>query len=204
MSSDIVTLKGQPGPPAMVLDFNGRLARSAGQFRDLVWPHVSALFGPGRLAQVETHDSDVARTLDLLGIDYLFTPDAGEAFGIASRVQAPDSAGRPWDSFTMGARQYDRLRTAEAAAFGRLVPAVVIHAFVDHEARLLSVGVARVRDLLEIAPTDSRCGATGPFHYWSFDALRVAGRLIARLPDPNLFVPFSAHGEVGPPHPATR
>ena len=195
MSSDAATVNSQPGPPAKVLDFNGRLTRTAGQFRELVWPRVSAVFGPGRLAQVETQGSDVARTLDLLGIDYLFTPDAGEPFGIASRVQAPASTGRPWDSFTMGTHQYERMRSAEVTAFGRLIPAVVIHAFVGQPATLLSVGVTRVRDLLETAPTGSRYSQSGPFHYWTFDALRSAGRLIARLPDPNLVVPFSGQPE---------
>jgi hypothetical protein len=153
---------------------------------------VSAIFGPGYLAQVEALEADCAIALDLLGIDYLFTPSVGEAFGIASRIQAPDRSGRPWNSFTMGASQYCRLRAVGEAGFGRLVPAVVVHAFINEQPRLLSVGVARVRDLVDTPPTGTHQGPTGGFYAWSFDYLRRAGRLIARLPDPAISHPFAS------------
>lgn len=169
-----------------------RIRSSAATFQGQVWPLVSAIFGPGRLAQVEALEADCAKALDLLGIDYLFTPSTGEAFGVASRVQAPSRSGRPWNSFTMGASQYSRLEAVGAAGFGRLVPAVVVHAFIDEQSRLLSVGVARVRDLVDTPPTGSHHGPTGDFYTWSFDHLRRAGRLIARLPDPAISDPFAS------------
>lgn len=182
----------QAGGAIRLLDFNSRLRRSVALFTELVWPRVSAVFGPGQLTRLEAVEDDCARALDLLGIDYLFDPDCGEAFGIASRIQAPDRSGRPWDSFTMSAHQYHRLREAEGSSFGRLVPAVVVHAFVDGDPKLLSVGVARVRDLVNTTPTGSNAGPSGPFYAWSFDDLRAAGRLIARLPDPCIADPFTA------------
>lgn len=190
--AELSLLKSQPatGPRPYVKEDPVR--RSAALFRDHVWPQVSALFGPGRLAQVEAIETDCARTLDLLGIDYLFTPRVGEAFGVASRVQAPDRSGRPWDSFTMSAGQYSRLRSVGDSAFGRLLPAVVVHAFVDDKPKLLSVGAVRVRDLVGTSPSGSRCGPSGAFHVWTFDDLRRAGRLIARLPDPGISDPFAA------------
>lgn len=187
-----------PQAGVRVLDISARLRRSAALFGELVWPHVSAVFGPGRLAQVEAIEVDCARALDLLGIDYLFIPAAGEAFGVAARVQAPDRSGRPWDSFTMSSSPYQRLRSAEDSAFGRLLPAVAVHAFVGGT-DLLSVGVARVRDLVITAPTGTHLGPSGSFHAWSFDDLRAAGRLIARFPDPCICNPFSARAVVPTP-----
>ena len=189
--AELSLLKSEPSPDLRRLGVEERLRRSAAMFRAQVWPQVSAVFGPGRLAQVEALETDCAKALDLLGIDYLFTPTIGEAFGIASRVQAPDRRGRPWDSFTMGASQYLRLRAVGIAGFGRLVPAVVVHAFVDERPRLLSVGVVRVRDLVDTPPTSSQHSSTGDFYTWSFDDLRQSGRLIARLPDPSITDPFT-------------
>jgi hypothetical protein len=117
-----------------------------------------------------------------------------EAFGLASRVQAPDRAGRPWDGFTMSVHQYDRLQGAQEAGFGHLVPAVAVQAFLDWQSKLLSVGVARVRELVGTIPTGTHRGPSGPFYVWSFDDLRKAGRLIARFPDPSIVDPFTALG----------
>lgn len=194
MVVELSVLKTQSDPAYGLTGLAGLVQRSAALFNTHVWPQVAALFGPGRLAQVEAVESDCAKALDLLGIDYLFTPGEGEAFGIASRVQQPDRNGRPWDSFTMSVGQYIRLSEVKAASFGKLVPAVVIHAYLDKQPKLLSVGVARVRDLVDICPTRSRSGPTGAFHTWSFDDLRGAGQLIARIPDPGISDPFGGNG----------
>ena len=192
MGQSVLALR--PGGSAQVLDFSGRLQRSAELFCQVVWPQVAGVFGPGRLVRVEAMESDCTKVLDLLGIDYLFTPASGEAFGLASRVQAPDRAGRPWDGFTMSVHQYDRLQGVQEAGFGHLVPAVAVQAFLDWQSKLLSVGVARVRELVGTAPTGTRRGPSGPFYVWSFDDLRKAGRLIARFPDPSIADPFTAFG----------
>lgn len=194
MVAELSLLTPQPAADQRRAHLDERVRGSAAAFQGQVWPQVSAIFGPGRLAQVEALEADCAKALDLLGIDYLFTPSTGEAFGIASRVQAPDRSGRPWNSFTMGAGQYCRLRAVGETGFGRLVPAVVVHAFIDEQPRVLSVGVARVRDLVDTPPTGSHHGPSGAFYTWSFDHLRRAGRLIARLPDPVITDPFASLG----------
>ncbi len=71
---------------------------------------------------------------------------------------------------------------------------MVVHAYIDEQPRLVSVGVARVRDLVNTPPTGSHHGPTGGFYSWSFDDLRRAGRLIARLPDPVIADPFASPG----------
>ena len=174
-----------------------RLRRSADQFRSFVWPAVSNFFGPGTLTPVEGVDEAIAMMLDFLGIDYLFHPAGEEPYGISARVQAPALNGHPWDSFTMSIHQYRRFQRAGEAPFGRLLPALVVQAFIDrrdHQTKsvLLSVGITRVRDLVATSPTGQREGPTGSFVFWSFDELATLGRLAVRIPEPDLLRPFAS------------
>jgi hypothetical protein len=156
-----------------------------------VWPAVERVFGPGKLFDVQGVPLDVARQLDYVGIDYFFEPEAGELFGIAARVQRCDYSGRPWNAFSLSERQYRRLREVGTSSFGRILPAVIVQAFVKEAPdRLVSVGVAKLADVGATVPTGQHKGPSGLFRTWSFARLAAANCLVAWLPEPRLVAPF--------------
>lgn len=174
-----------------------RLAESSSIFIEFVWPLISPKFGAGRLVAVEQPDSaGLARIMDYLGIDYMFCPSQGTAFGISQRTQWTPTSG-PWNSFTMSVKEYVRFREGMSRPIGQVLPAVIVQSFVTRKgARLLvdSVGVVRTGDLLTYAVTakpKTRNGPTGVFQFWTFDELAAAGYRVERFPDPSLRVPFA-------------
>lgn len=142
-----------------------RIERSANALRDLVWPVVRRHLGGGDLIPVETvRESDFARILDTLGgIDAWQKTDKWIR-GIASRVQFGD---RDWATHTVRYRLpsgnetelHKRLRYNRG--HGVVGPHLTLQAYVDDTRlsaeRLLSVGIARTSDLLEVVMAH-RCG----------------------------------------------
>jgi hypothetical protein len=147
----------------MRLQVAERLARSQRDFLALVWPQISHNCGGGDIIPVESvSDSGFASTLDLsAGIDAWQTLDdttAGTVLrGIASRVQWGD---RAWDTFTVrrsvaSGRQteYAKRLAALNEDRGYLYPHLTVQAYIDGDV-LLSVGVARTRQVIEAVRSD--------------------------------------------------
>ncbi len=159
------------------------LARSQRDFLELVWPQISRGCGGGDIIPVESvSDSGFAATLDLsAGIDAwqtLTDATAGTVLrGIASRVQWGDHA---WDTFTVRRTvasgrptEYDKRLAALTEDRGYLYPHLTVQAYIDNDV-LLSVGVARTRQVIEAVRSDNwrdnpQDGST--FYYVAFSAV---------------------------------
>jgi hypothetical protein len=157
------------------------LARSQRDFLELVWPQISRCCGGGDIIPVESvSDSGFASTLDLsAGIDAWQTledANAGTVLrGIASRVQWGD---RVWDTFTVRRTvasgrptEYAKRLAALNEDRGYLYPHLTVQAYIN-DGVLLSVGVARTRQVIEAVRSDKhrpnpQDGST--FFYVAFD-----------------------------------
>ena len=188
--------------PSPITNFTVRYRLSCQTFRDVVWPLVVHKFGPGELVAAEGLDQGrLAKVVDYCGIDYIFRPSTGAAFGLAQRTQRTplDSDGRPvpWDSFTLNVGTLDRWLAAYRRPLGQLLPAVIVHAYVrahSAEAVVDAVGIVRTVDLLDYATGHElhhRDGPNGPFVYWTFSELTTAGISVDRFPAPILRDPFA-------------
>ena len=177
-----------------------RYERSISTFASHVWPIISTKFGPGSLVPVEAADSSgLARELDMkCGIDYIFFPTARDPFGIAQRC-CKTVDGKPWCTFTMNVAVFERFVEAMQRPVGRLIPAVIVQAYVstslldDTVVSVDSIGVVKVADLVRYSfdhPPDSRGGPNGTFFYWSFGQLVDAGVQVDLFPAPDLRDPF--------------
>lgn len=137
------------------------MRRSTRDFLNVVWPELSPTFG--QIIAVETVSANsFARELDMRsGIDHWLIGRDGHMRGLASRVQWPRE--RAFDTFTLRVRsrygnatEVDK-RRAELASPGALTPYYVTQAYISEpDKRLLSVGTARMADVIEAY--DQGCG----------------------------------------------
>lgn len=141
-----------------------KIERSASALRDVVWPAVKEHLGGGDLIPVETvRQSDFARVLDTLGGIDAWQQTPKWIRGVASRVQFGD---RDWATHTVRCRigsggeteLHKRLRHSRNP--GVVGPHLTMQAYVDDRTPpgvLLSVGVVRTRDLIDVV-MDHRVG----------------------------------------------
>jgi len=136
------------------------MRRSQVAFLGHVWPVVADLIGGGEVISMESSDDRLRRLFDSTsGIDAWQYRDGVGMWGIASRVQP---IGRDYSSFTVrdrrrsGARtEFEKLWEAVNADDGRVAPYWFVQAYMNTESTsLLSVGVARMRSVLEFIRID--------------------------------------------------
>lgn len=153
------------------------MKRSNTSFESVVWPAVSHLIGGGELISMEDSDDNLKRLFDATsGIDAWQYRDGVGMWGVASRVQP---IGRDYASFTVrhrrrsGARtEFEKLWEAVNNDDGRVKPHWFIQAYMDVDSsRLLSVGVARMRSVLEFVRShcdegDQRPCGDGSAWFW--------------------------------------
>lgn len=129
------------------------IERSAQHFQDIVWPALSMELGGGQVIPVETvTDSEMTRTLDMLGGVDVWLVCNKQIWPLASRVQYGPTA---WNTFTIryslpsGApTEYHKRR--QSIRSGSLYPKVTIHAYI-HDGRLLAAAAVDTAHLLDVA-----------------------------------------------------
>jgi hypothetical protein len=136
------------------------MRRSQAAFLNHVWPVVAEKMGGGEVISMELSDDRLRKLFDATsGIDAWQYRDGLGMWGIASRVQP---IGRDYASFTVresrrsGARtEFEKLWDSVNADDGRVAPYWFVQAYMDSQSTtLLSVGVARMRSVLEFIRMD--------------------------------------------------
>lgn len=132
-------------------------AKSAADFRNVVWPSIAPHIGGGTITQCERSGHESAQLLDIeSGIDWLHRDNANQVRGIASRVQWIPVGRKPYNSFTIRCRlasggntEADK-RLRQIRNGSQLMPELTIQAYVrEGEKRLICAGLISTLQLFD-------------------------------------------------------